>query len=80
MSVTLTLICIRCKWSYPKETKPPVAIIQTLSLNFTCHILTPKSVYRSAKSHYRNEGSIINLVVMIVAFEFGNGEKFNIKV
>ena len=35
---------------------------------------------KPAKSHCSNEGSIINLGVMIVAFECGNGAQFNIQV
>ena len=61
------------------ETKSSVATFRTLSLTFTCHIWTQNQC-KSAKSHCRNEGSIINLGVMIVAFEYGHGAKFNIQV
>ena len=54
----------------------------------SCNYLNPKfDLYWSyfdpkirVKSNCHNEGSIINLVVMIVAFECGSGAKFNIKV
>ena len=46
---------------------------------FGC-VFGPKNQCKFAKSHCRNEGSIINLGIMIVAFDCGNGAKFNIQV